>query len=213
MNKHLYFFHQLLIMNIFKTIEESYDKMGERYHNYRDNEKFKVELEKFIELLPSSGEVLDAGCGVGQPVSQFLVKRGFNVTGVDISSRMVELAKRNVPEGAFFQKNILTLDFTNEAFDGIICVYTLWHIPRADHAFIIKNFHRMLKDNGILVINTGVRESEGMSEFFGEPMLWSNNSTQKTLALVKEVGFEIIFEGVLNLGGETQYWIFAKKKA
>jgi hypothetical protein len=29
---------------------------------------------------------------------------------------------------------------------------------------------------------------------------------------VKEAGFKIIFEGVLRLGGETQYWIFAKKE-
>ncbi|NPE06685.1 MAG: class I SAM-dependent methyltransferase [Asgard group archaeon] len=198
-------------MNIFKTIEESYDKMGEEYHNFRDNEKFKNELEKFAKLLPSSGEVLDAGCGVGKPVSEFLAKKGFKVTGVDISKKMIELAKQNIPEGSFYQKNILTLDFPDNSFDGIICVYTLWHIPRVDHSFILRNFHRMIKDNGILVINTGIYESEGMSEFFGEPMLWSNNNPQKTLAFVKETGFEIIFEGVLKLGGEIQYWIFAKK--
>ena len=71
----------------------------------------------------------------------------------------------------------------------------------------------MLKDNGILVLNTGTYESEGMSEFFGEPMLWSTNNPKKTLAFVKEMGFDIIFEGILKLGGERQYWIFAKKTA
>jgi len=96
-------------MNIYKTIEESYDKMGEEYHRFRNNEKFKNELEKFTGLLPPSGHVLDAGCGVGKPVSEFIVKKGFKITGVDISSKMVELAKQNVPEGLFFQKNILTL--------------------------------------------------------------------------------------------------------
>ncbi|NHK30777.1 MAG: class I SAM-dependent methyltransferase [Asgard group archaeon] len=198
-------------MNIFKTIEESYDKMGKTYHNFRDNEKFNSELEKFTKLLPSSGHVLDAGCGVGIPVSQYLVKKGFNVTGIDISNKMVELAKQNVPEATFYQKNIFTLDFPDNSFDGIICVYTLWHIPRVDHSFIIANFHRMLKDKGILVINTGIYESEGMSEFFGEPMLWSSNSPKKTLAFVKKAGFSIIFEGVLKLGSEKQFWIFAKK--
>ena len=67
-------------MDIFKTVEESYDKMGETYHNFRDNEKFNTELVKFTELLPSSAQVLDAGCGVGTPVSQFLVRKGFQVT-------------------------------------------------------------------------------------------------------------------------------------
>ena len=200
-------------MDIFKTVEESYDKMGETYHNFRDNEKFNRELHKFADFLPSSGKVLDAGCGVGRPVSQFLVKKGFKVTGVDISQKMIDLARENVPEGSFYQKNILTLDFSDNSFDGIICVYTLWHIPRKDHSSIIGNFHRMLKENGILVINTGIHESEGMSQFFGEPMLWSANDPMKTLAFVKGRGFDIIFEGILTLGGERQYWIFAKKVA
>ncbi|MFW9982039.1 MAG: class I SAM-dependent methyltransferase [Candidatus Thorarchaeota archaeon] len=199
------------VLDIFKTVEESYDKMGLTYHNYRDNEKFNRELVKFAELLPNSGQVLDAGCGVGLPVSQFLVKNGFKVIGVDISKKMVELAKENVPEGTFFQKNILELDFPDDFFDGIICVYTLWHIPRVNHSIIIENFHRMLKDDGILVLNTGVNESEGMSQFFGEPMLWSTNDPKKTLTFVRNSGFDIIFEGPLKLGGEKQYWIFARK--
>ena len=124
---------------------------------------------------------------------------------------MIELAKENVPEARFFQKNILTLDFRDESFDGIISVYTLWHIPRVNHPAIIQNFYRMLRKDGILVLNTGVYESEGMSNFFGEPMLWSTDNPEKTLAFVKGLQFEIIFEGVLKLGGERQYWIFAKK--
>jgi 2-polyprenyl-3-methyl-5-hydroxy-6-metoxy-1,4-benzoquinol methylase len=201
------------ILDIFKTVEASYDKMGEAYHNFRDNEKFNNELEKFTQLLPDSGQVLDAGCGVGKPVSEFLVKKGFKVIGVDISKKMIEVATENVPEATFYHRNILTLDCPNDAFDGIICVYTLWHIPRSHHSSIIENFHRMLKDNGILVLNTGVHESEGLSNFFGEPMLWSNNNPKKTLAFVKEIGFNIVFEGILTLGGEKQYWIFAKKVA
>ncbi len=110
-----------------------------------------------------------------------------------------------------FNMNILTLDFPDMKFDGIICVYTLWHIPRKNHPAIIQNFHRMLKDGGILVLNTGIYESEGVSEFFGEPMLWSTNDPKKTLAAVKDLGFEVIHEGVLKLGGERQYWIIARK--
>ena len=200
-----------MILDIFKTIEASYDKMGEAYHNFRDNEKFNNELERFSELLPRSGHILDAGCGVGTPVSAFLVKKGFKVTGVDISKKMIDIAKENVPEATFYHRSIHKLDFPNGSFDGIICVYTLWHIPRSHHSSIIKNFQRMLKDDGILVLNTGIHESEGMSKFFGEPMLWSNNSPRKTLAFVKGIGLEILFEGILTLGGEKQYWIFAKK--
>jgi ubiquinone/menaquinone biosynthesis C-methylase UbiE len=200
-------------LDIFKTVEQSYDKMGEEYHAYRNNEKFNSQLEEFSKLLPDGGRVLDAGCGVGQPTAEFLAKRDFQVIGVDISNRMVELARRNVPNAEFKQANIAALEFEDEYFDGIICVYTLWHIPRTKHPSIIQNFYRMLGDGGILVLNTGVYESEGMSRFFGHPMLWSTNDPKKTLSSVKESGFDVIFEGALNLGGETQYWVFAKKVA
>ncbi|TFG14969.1 class I SAM-dependent methyltransferase [Candidatus Thorarchaeota archaeon] len=202
----------LTISDIFKTVEESYDKMGETYHDFRDNEKFIRQLEQFSELLSHRGRVLDAGSGVGKPTSEYLAKKGFNVIGVDISGKMVEIARENVPGAEFYKKNMLTLDFPDESFDGIICVYTLWHIPRSNHPVIIKNFHRMLRGNGILVLNTGTYESEGMSDFFGEPMLWSTNNPKKTLGTVMDLGFEIVFEGVLKLGGERQYWIFARKR-
>ena len=191
-----------MILDIFDTVERSYDKMGEIYHSFRDNEKFTQQLEQFSDLLPHPGKVLDAGSGAGKPTAEFLVNKGFHVTGVDISGKMVELAR----------KNILTLDFPDDSFDGIICVYTLWHIPRSNHPAIIENFHRMLKEDGILVLNTGTYESEGMSDFFGEPMLWSTNNPKKTLGTVMDSGFEIVFEGVLKLGGERQYWIFARKR-
>ncbi|HUT82725.1 MAG TPA: class I SAM-dependent methyltransferase [Candidatus Bathyarchaeia archaeon] len=199
-------------MNVFKTVEESYDKIGEEYHNFRDKNKFNSELEKFTSYLPSSGRILDAGSGSGIPVAQFLAQRGFDVTGIDISEKMVELAQKNVPQAIFMKKNMLTLDFPDEFFDGIICVYSLWHIPRNNHLFIFQNFNRMLKKEGILVINTGVNESEGLTDFFGEPMFWSNNSTEKTLELVKKANLEVLFEGTLIRGNEKQYWIFAKKR-
>ena len=198
-------------MKIIETVKESWNKIGSEYYRYRDLQKMNPELEKFISLLTKGAHVLDAGTGAGIPLGKFLVDRGFQLTGIDISEKMIAAAKKNVPKGNFLQRDILDLDFPDETFDGLTCVYTLWHIPRETHFEIFQNFKRMLKKDGILMINTGIRESEGLSTFFGQPMLWSNNNPQKTLAQVKELGFSILSEGVLERGGEYQYWIFAKK--
>jgi len=198
-------------MNVFKLVEDSYDKISKIYHDAQDHAKYNDELEKFSSMLPSNSTVLDVGTGSGIPTVKYLTEKDYKVIGVDVSEKMLDLAKENVPEATFFQKNMLTLDFPDETFNGLICIDTLWHIPRSNHFFIYLNFRRMMKDNGILVINTGLDESEGMSDFFGEPMFWSNNSPEKTLALVKKAGFQIEFEGILEGGSESQYWIFAKK--
>jgi ubiquinone/menaquinone biosynthesis C-methylase UbiE len=201
-----------IVMKIGEMVRKSYDKMGRDYHTFRDNNKMNGELEKFASLLPVKGSVLDVASGAGIPAARFLVKRGFKVLGVDISQNMVDLAKENVPEADFLRKDMLELDFDDETFDGILCVYSLWHVPRKEHFSIFKNFNRMLKKNGVMMINTGISASEGKTLFFGEPMFWSNYPPKKTLQLIQEAGFVIDFEGILRRGGEFQYWIFALKK-
>ncbi|MBD3214584.1 MAG: methyltransferase domain-containing protein [Candidatus Lokiarchaeota archaeon] len=199
------------MLEIKDIVEQGYDKIAEDYYSHRDLNKFNGELEKFSELLPSNANVLDVGSGAGIPTARFLVKKGFNVTGVDISTSMIELARKNIPEGKFIKMDINHLDFPKNSFDGLISVYTLFHIPRKNHAEIFQNFYRILKKDGILMINTGISESESFTRFFGVKMFWSNFSPDKTLELVKDAGFSILFEGILIRGGEYQYWIFGKK--
>lgn len=195
-----------------EMVKKSYNKIASKYYTQRDLNKFNGELDKFIELLPQDAHVLDAGCGAGIPTAKYLVNKGLKVTGIDISDTMLRMARKNVPEAIFLNRDLNELDFKKKSFDGIISVYTLFHIPKEQHKKILKSFFEILKPGGILLINTGVSELEGVSSFFGEPMFWSNYEPKKTLELVKSIGFSISFEGVLVRGAEFQYWIFAKKE-
>jgi ubiquinone/menaquinone biosynthesis C-methylase UbiE len=199
-------------LTITDIVENGYDEIAESYYSHRDLEKFNSELDKFSELVPKNAHVLDAGCGAGIPTAKYLIKKGLKVTGIDISSTMIQLAKKNVPEADFLKMDINNITFPENTFEGLISVYTLFHIPRKNHLQIFKTFFDILKPGGILLINSGAGSgSEGMSNFFGVPMFWSNWSTEKTLELVKEAGFSVLFEGVLIRGGELQYWIFGEK--
>jgi ubiquinone/menaquinone biosynthesis C-methylase UbiE len=199
-------------MNVKEIVMNGYDQIASDYYKHRDLNKFNDLLEKFVSLLPNNSHVLDAGCGAGIPTSKYLVNKGLNVTGIDISDKMLKMARENVPRAEFLKKNIKELDFDKDSFEGIISVFTLFHIPKEEHLMIFKGFYEILKSGGILLINAGINESEGVSNFFGVPMFWSNYNPEKTLELVKLVGFSITFEGVLLRGGEYQYWIFAKKE-
>lgn len=192
-------------------VMNGYNTIANDYYTHRDLNKFNEELEKISTLLPGGGRVLDVGCGAGIPTAKYLIKKGLKVTGIDISDKMLEMAKKNVPEGEFINKDMLHIDFSDNSFDGIISVYALFHVPKEEHLKVFQSFYRILKPNGILLINTGISESEGVSNFFGVPMFWSNNTPEKTLDYIKESNFSIIFDGVLRRGGEYQYWIIAKK--
>ncbi len=198
-------------MEVKEIVSSGYNKIAESYYANRDLNKFERELEKFIKMLPENAHVLDAGCGAGIPTAKFLTERGLKVTGIDISKKMLELASKNVPLGNFLQMDMNDINFEPNVFDGIISVYSLFHIPKRKHASIYEKFYTVLKPGGKLLINTGINDSEGLSDFFGVPMFWSNLDPKKTLEVIKNVGFDIDFEGVLMRGGEFQYWIYATK--
>ncbi len=194
-----------------QMVEKGYNQIAQDYYSNRDINKFSSELESFSKLIPKDAHVLDVGCGAGIPTAKFLSEKGIKVTGIDISETMLKLARQNVPQAEFIKMDANKLEFSENLFDGIISVYTLFHIPRKNHLDIFKQFYRVLKPEGILMINSGVSGSEGVSNFFGVPMFWSNYSPKETLELVQKAGFSIFFEGVLQRGGEYQYWIFGKK--
>ena len=56
--------------------------------------------DAFITQLPSGAHVLDVGCGSGVK-SEYLIAHGFKVTGIDISDKRLDIARREVPEGEF----------------------------------------------------------------------------------------------------------------
>ncbi|MFX1378642.1 MAG: class I SAM-dependent methyltransferase [Promethearchaeota archaeon] len=196
---------------ISKLVEQGYNKIADEYYTYRDINKFDNELRKFASLLPHNAHILDVGCGAGIPTAKFLVEKGIQVTGIDLSQTMLNLARENVPNAQFIKMDMNELEFKENTFNGIISVYTLFHVPKKNHFEIFKRFHKILKPGGILLMNTGILESEGTSIFFGVPMFWSNLNPKTTLDLVKSAGFSIISEAILERGGEYQYWIFGKK--
>jgi len=196
---------------ISKLVEQGYNRIAEDYYTNRNLNKFDNELDEFASLLPDDAHILDVGCGAGIPTAKFLTERKFKVIGIDLSDTMLNLARENVPNAHFIKMDMNELQFDKNTFNGIVSVYALFHVPKDNHFNIFQKFFEILKPGGILMINTGVSESEGTNRFFGVPMFWSNFDPKTTLELVKKARFSVLSEAVLERGGEHQYWVFGKK--
>jgi SAM-dependent methyltransferase len=106
-----------------------YDKP---FHDPRVFREFAFVLEVFRQHCPD-GKILDLGCGPGW-TSLFLARAGFDVLGVDISERMIEVAReRGVAENnpARFQvADMEELDLEERDFDGALFFDCLHHCPQ-----------------------------------------------------------------------------------
>ena len=197
-------------------VREGYDKIGEQYDNYRGPFSDKVELDEFMNLVKPGGHVLEVGCGSGVPIARALVDNGFQVTGIDISQTMIDLAKKRVPEAIFEVGDMTALEFADESFNGIISTYAVFHVPRTKHYALFLDFRRMLKKGGALLFSIGSRELGSIGgvwdweEFQSIPMYWSYHGPKKSVELLKSAGFEIIFARNVETGEETHHWILAK---
>lgn len=195
-----------------KTVEKGYDKIARKYHEKRNKLDRRNELEQFASMLPKNAKILDAGCGSGVPVSKFLSDKGFEVTGVDISERMINLAKESVPKATFIKKDITRMKFPKDSFGGLVAFYSIIHIPREKHANLYKKFHEILKPESVMLVSLGSENWEATGKYHGETMFWSQYAPDKELKLLKEAGFEIIFGKKMTDGGETHFWVLAKNK-
>ena len=97
--------------------------------------------------------ILDLACGQGM-VSRELARRGAKVTGVDISTKLLEIARaheRDEPLGIdYFEGNAETLDtFDDDSFDGVTCGMALMNIDDLDAC--AQAVRRVLKPGGRFV--------------------------------------------------------------
>ena len=196
-----------------RIVEEGYDKIAQEYHRQRERFDRRDELDEFAGLLPDNARVLDAGCGGGVPVAKFLAERGFRVVGVDLSGNMIRLAKENVPQAEFIKADMTELDFEEDSFDGLTAFYSVIHVPREKHSGLFETFGKILRPDGVMLISLGSGEWEGTEDFHGAEMFWSHYGPKRSLQMIEQASFEILFERLAQSGKEEHYWILAKNKS
>jgi SAM-dependent methyltransferase len=195
-------------------VERGYDQIAREYLAWRREEPllFRAELQDLANRLPEDAAVLDAGCGAGVPITLWLSER-FQVTGIDISTQQLALARINAPRTAFLRQDLTALDVPPQSFDAITCFYSLIHVPREHHARVLSSFHRALKPNGLLLLITGNADlPNDVDNFFGAKMYWSHFDRATSLQMVRDAGFGVIWDKIVaDRPSGSHTLVFAKR--
>ncbi|MFH1089569.1 MAG: class I SAM-dependent methyltransferase [Candidatus Uhrbacteria bacterium] len=187
-----------------KIIAKSYDKIAKEYtekHGY--NEQLSIpSLKIFLTFLPIGAEILDVGCGGGQD-SKFLANKGCLVVGLDVSKKMIELAKKHAPEIKFKNVDVMKM-LTSKKYDGIWCCRVFHHISVKKQDKFLAKLKTLLKKDGILYITSVVSDKKEDYEAFdsGNDSLLKKRLTEKSFKnLLIRHGFEIL---------KFKYWVGKK---
>lgn len=140
-----------------EKIISAYEEMAEKYNELIEHKPHNAYYDRpnTLGLIPEmhGKQILDAACGPGK-YAEILLSKGAIVTGFDLSPKMIELAiERNKSQGVFFVHD-LSMPFEmleTASFDIVLCALALHYVQ--DWTLTMKEFHRVLKPNGILVIS------------------------------------------------------------
>ena len=172
-----------------------YDNIAAGFANLRDS--FNTE-KKYLDILISHLEVganiLDVGCGSGYPAASYLNDAGFKVTGLDASAELLKIAKNKFPEIRFMYGDVRTISF-KQKFKAIVEWWCLFHLPKQDHAKMIKRFANWLNVGGALQLTTGTKKFEGTNNnMLNQELSFYSIDANDYEKLLKENNFKILLK-------------------
>ena len=131
---------------------QHYDRIAAAYEAHYSDACSREYRRRFIYDPMFSGidlsnmRVLDAMCGSGQ-TTDYLLAHGATVTGLDISSEVIDSFRDRWPDCKAERRSLLSSGFADDSFDCITVVGGLHHIhPNVSVA--VREVHRILKAGG-----------------------------------------------------------------
>jgi SAM-dependent methyltransferase len=174
-------------------VSRGYDIVAESYLERFGRSQVRDRwMNELIVRLPRHARVLDLGCGAGLPVALRLTEHGCDVLGVDVSIRQIGLARTNVPAAEFVQADMTTVELAAGSFDAVAAFYSITHVPRVEHAALLRRMADWLKPGGLFVGSLGSGDcADWKGNWLGAEMFFSHYDAATYRRLVCDAGLKI----------------------
>lgn len=148
-------------------------------------------LDRFWALLPERADVLDIGCGSGEPLAAYLVGKGCRVTGIDSSATLIGLCRSRFPEHDWRVADMRGLALGRK-FDGLLAWDSFFHLPAAEQRAMFPAFRDHAAAGAALMFTSGPAAGEALGSYRGETLYHASLDPQEYTDLLGEAGFEVV---------------------
>ncbi len=163
------------------------------FERIADIKRLKFIIETLKKHLPSQAQVLDVGCGNGV-ISRSLGAAGFNVKGIDISSKTIEKAKslNKYPNVSFEVRSAEQVVADGQQYHAVICSEVLEHLNEPDK--LLNTLHEILHNEGVLIVT--VPNGKGPRELFvTRPIIHLSKQNNWLWKLVQKIKSGLGYKG------------------
>jgi 2-polyprenyl-3-methyl-5-hydroxy-6-metoxy-1,4-benzoquinol methylase len=166
---------------------KKYDKIAQWWHDYHfDSDYGLAQIKRAISYCNGRGEALDVGCGSGGRIIKELISAGFNnITGIDVSESMIELAQANHPDVEFQVQDICNWQ-TDQTYDFIVAWDSIFHVPLLMQAPVVTKLCNLLNPQGILIYTFGDASGEHLSTWHNDEFYYSTIGIDGNLKVIIE---------------------------
>lgn len=178
----------------------TYNQVADNYAAERNDELTQKHLDRlllkeFALVNKDKGPCADFGCGPGQ-TTKFLYNLGLTeIVGVDISSGMIDAARRLYPKIKFETGDLLQLSYASNTFASALAFYAIVNFTPDQIKMAFREIHRVMKKGGQFLFSFHVGNETvhfdkandidvDIDLYFFQP--------EKIIELLHETGFEVI---------------------
>ena len=143
-------------------VKKQYDTVAREYaETFSGEHEKKPEdqeiLHRFSLEIGDRRPVWDFSCGPGQ-TTKYLKNLGIEISGLDLSEKILEQARTIHPEIHFRKGNILELEFENDSIAGIVAFYAIVHFTEEQAEIAFREVFRVLQPSGIFLFTYHIGE-------------------------------------------------------
>ena len=201
-------------------LKSTYNHIAEEWVKDHNKDTWWQEgTDTFLSLLPTGGSVLDVGCGGGIK-TKYIADKGFSVTGIDFSEKMIAIAKRELPGLEFDVVDMYELDSYSKKFDGIFVQAALLHISKKRVMEVLEKMRHTLNPQGILYIGVKKIKEDGVEEKIVKEQdygyeyerFFSFFTLDELKKYIEKLDMELLWEGTTHSGRTDWIQVIGRKR-